>query len=238
MANVRRHQPTYRLVSNLTNSRMSKSDRSYLWFARFDGDKETLRTKCRELSACLDVFEILAAYHEGDKKENPHCHFVVELKGDKAPQKQTFAVRLKKLFGLTEKNRDYSLQVWDGDKEKGAVGYLYHETAMEILVNKGWSEEQLTMAKKANEAIQAVVKINNERASNKLIDKAIAHFGPTIEFNTNNRMIIMRYMLREIKDGNNYFPGSHMLYKYVDEVMVRLSTTSDEDRLVAYFLRL
>lgn len=187
---------------------------------------------------CLDVCEMLAAYHQGDKKENPHCHFVVELKGEKAPQKQTVAVRLKKLFGLTDKNKDYSLQVWDGDKEKGAIGYLYHETEMEILVNKGWSDEQLQKAMKANEAIQAIVKINKERASNKLVEKAIAHFGPTMEFNTNSRMDVMRYMLREIKQGNNYFPGSHMLYKYVDEVLVMLSTDADENALITYFLRL
>lgn len=196
------------------------------WFVRIDGVKSFLRQKCVELSSCLDVKKMLSAYHEGDTRENPHCHFVIELTGP--VQKQSADVRFKKLFEVDKvirgKNPNYSSKPWDGDYTKGATSYLFHDSAFEILANVGFTEQELHACKQANEAVQAVVAVNNERASNKMVDKAINQYSgqsPT-------RFEILKFFVELIRKGEHYHPGSFVLKKYVEEVQIKLCE-SDED---------
>lgn len=194
---------------------MSKSVVSNLWFARIDGSREELKTKCEELSRCIDVIDIIAAFHLGEKKENPHCHFVI--RSSNSTQKQSFALRLKNLFSIPKKS-SYALDVWDGCKTAGATGYLFHEDG-DIIVNKGFSQEEIGAAKLANDAVQRVVAINKQKASNKLVEKLYEKFK--LEKDP-SRFDMLCYMLMEIKDGNSYHPGEFMLKRYVEEVEVRI----------------
>lgn len=212
---------------------MAKSVLSTTWFARFDGSKEYLNAKCIELGNQIDVVDLIAGFHIGNNKENPHVHLCITLK--EARQKQSVAVRLKKHFGLEEKNRDYSLSVWDGDKTKGAVGYLFHEEGAIIFVKKGITEQELELARSSNEAVQAVVKINKERAANKLIDKAVSHFVK-LDYSMDNKISVMKFMLRECKEGNNYFPGKFMLLRYVDEVLLMCGDNYALECMAQHFL--
>lgn len=202
----------------------TKSKKSALWFCRFDGEKEFLRSKLKELAGCIDVEELLGAYHLGDKKTNPHTHFVMKLKGE--PQKQSVAVRLKKLFGLEQKNRDYAIDVWDGDHTKGATGYLFHESECEILVNKGFSDADIASARLANEAVQRVVEMNKEKASNRLVEKALEHFNGKDA----SRQDILIFFAKRIMEGENHYPGSFMLKRYVEEVELRQLNPSELTR--------
>lgn len=213
-----------------------KSLRSKHWFARFDGEKEFLRRKCEELARCLDVTAMLAVYHEGNtrKDENPHVHFVIELNAE--PQKQTFAVRLKKLFDLPQSFRDYSLGPWDGRPVEGASSYLFHEETLKenILVNKGWSESQIDLAIANDKKIKEVVAINKERASNKLVDKALARFkGKRLV--TKHEVLV--FMLMECKQGRNYLPKEFLLRHYLDEVMFGLTPEDEVDDYASNLLR-
>lgn len=203
---------------------MAKSTISTTWFARFDGEKEFLVDKCKIIAGWIDTDQFLAAYHVGDAKSNPHCHFV--LKTREGIQKQSMAVRLKKVFGLEQKNRDYSLDVWDGDTRKGATGYLFHESTSEILVAKNFSDDDIAAARLANEAVQRVVELNKEKASNKLVDKALEHFKDKIGV---TKAEILAYMGREILEGNSHYPGSFVLKRYVEEVELRRYKKSDID---------
>lgn len=197
-----------------------------LWFVRVDGVKSFLRQKCVELASCLDVKKMLSAYHEGDSKENPHCHFVIELMGP--IQKQSVDARFKKHFEVDKvirgKNPNYSSKPWDGDCYKGATGYIFHDSAFEILSNVGFTSEMLESCRKSNEAVQAVVAVNNERASNKMVDKAIEHFKNTYT----TRFDILKYFITLIRAGEHYHPGSYVLKKYVEEVQMKLCD-SEED---------
>lgn len=202
----------------------TKSERSKYWFVRVDGPKEFLTSKCVELGSAIDIFAILAAYHTGKSKENPHCHFVVELKYEKdqeGPQKQSFADRIKKVFGITNKNQ-YSLQKWDGVRGAGAVSYLFHEEDVSILVNKGFTDEDISAAKLANDAVQKVVNVNAERASGKLVQRALEHFK-----NGGTRHEILVFMLKEIKEGNSYHPGMYRLKTFVEEVELKLKSPDE-----------
>lgn len=187
---------------------------------RSDGSEEFLRQKCGELATWIDVKAVLAVYHVGGSKENPHCHAVVETTSE--IQKQSWDIRIKKLFGI-EKRSQYSTKLWDGKRDAGASSYMFHEKDAPILVRKAWSDDELAAAKKACEAVQKVVAMNKERSSTKLVDKAVEHFAKA----NPSRYEILEYMLLECRDGGSYYPGAFMLKKYVEEVQLKLTTKAD-----------
>lgn len=195
-----------------------KSAKGSNWFVRSDGSEEFLRQKCGELATWIDVKAVLAVYHVGGSKENPHCHICVETTSE--IQKQSWDLRIKKLFGI-EKRSQYSTKLWDGIRDAGAASYMFHEGEAKILANKGWNEDDISAAKAHNAAVQKVVALNKERASNKLVDKAIEHFQKE-EYPA--RIEILEYMLMECREGNNYYPGTFMLKKFVEEVQLKLTS--------------
>lgn len=201
---------------------MSKSERSALWFCRVDGEKSALEAAAKQMSHGLDVVHFLAAYHVGEKKENPHCHFVIKL--STTPQKQSFALRVKQMFKV-EKKSQYALSVWDGDKESGATGYLFHEDDAPIICNKGFTTDEIDAARRANAAVQKVVAINKEKAQNKLVDKAVEVYSTKGE--KPSRVEILEFMLLAIHRGENYHPGNFLLKKFVEEVELRLLAEND-----------
>lgn len=196
---------------------MAKSVKSDKWFLRVDGQKEHLQKKCDELSKCIDTTALLAFYHVGEKKENPHCHICIETTSQ--IQKQSFAIRIKSLFGI-EKKSQYAIQPWDGNRTTGAVSYMYHEDTAELLCNRGFSESELESARQSNDAVQRVVAINKEKASHKLVEKAYEY--ALKELKQFDAIKIVTFMLCEIKEGNNYHPGDYMLKKYLEEIEVRM----------------
>lgn len=187
---------------------------------RSDGTEEFLRQKCGELATWIDVKAVLAVYHVGDSKENPHMHAVVETSSE--IQKQSWDVRIKKLFGI-EKRSQYSTKIWDGVRDAGAASYMFHEKDAPILARKGWTDDELVTAKKACETVQKVVAMNKERASTKLVDKALDHFKGSDP----SRFDVLEWMLLECRDGGSYYPGTFMLKKYVEEVLLKLTTKTN-----------
>lgn len=205
---------------------MSKSVKSSCWFVRLDGPEEFLRQKCGEMSKWLDVVALLATFHVGGKKENPHCHIVVET--TTVIQKQSWAVRIKKFFNV-EKSSSYSVVVWDGIRDSGASAYLFHEGEDKILCNKGWSDDDLAAAKLHNAAVQKVVALNKEKASQKLVSRALEHF----EGQSPQHYSILEFMLKECRDGGAYYPGEYKLKQYVEEVVLKLTDKEEFDKLVS-----
>lgn len=202
-----------------------KSKKSDCWFVRVDGPKEFLEAKLRELSNSIDCLELLGAFHLGEKKDNPHAHFCIRL--NTIIQKQSFALRVKKLFSI-EKKSQYALEVWDGLRDRGAVSYLFHEEGVVIMVNKGFSEENLDNAQRLNQEVQRVVAVNKQRASGRLVERVLK------EFTTFNKREILIYMLQEIKDGNAYYPGEFRLKQMLEEIQLKLCSNveAEADRLL------
>ena len=130
-----------------------------------------------------------------------------------------------------EKKSQYALTIWDNDRERGAPSYLYHEHDVEIFTSKGFSESQLIAAQEANVAVQKVVALNAERHSINSLN------GPSKEFEDAvmpTRVNILEFMLRCIKDGENYHPGSFMLKRYVEEVQLKLLPDRDLHNYAAW----
>lgn len=199
--------------------------KSRYWFVRVDGVEEYLRQKCGELSRCLDVKLMLSAYHTGKTKENPHCHFVIEISSE--VQKQSFAVRIKSLFGI-EKKSQYAIDVWDSKRDVGAVSYLYHEDDAKIITNVGFTDEELICAQQANAAVQAVVAVNAERASGKLVNRALEKFGTEKHV---MRKDILLFMLQEIQAGTAYHPGQYRLKQMVEEVEIKRANPDELEEM-------
>lgn len=170
----------------------------------------------------IDVTHVLAAYHEGKKTENPHCHIILKMAS--VLQKQSFDVRIKKLFEIV-KRADYSTKDWDGNLGFGAGSYLFSDPASEIIACKGFTEEDVKVCSDAHEAFKEVNEVNKERASTKLIDKALVEFeGSDWNPDTLQRQVFT-YMLKCIKDNENYHPNDFNLKRYTQEVCVRLCPT-------------
>ena len=197
------------------------------WFVRVDGAESFLRSKCQEVAGWLDTTQLLAVYHLGQKKENPHCHFVIEMSS--TLQKQSFDIRIKNLFEVV-KGTSYSTKLWDGNYGEGAASYLFHETDAPILSCKGYTEIHINGFKSANESVQKMILINKEKANTKLLDKALDEFTP-LEYHSTTKFEIYLYMLNCIRKSENYHPGDHNLKRYVLEVDLKLQP---EDRFRDY----
>lgn len=200
----------------------AKSVKSKLWFCRVDGNKEFLEEKLKELLGCS--VSLLAVFHEGKTKENPHCHFVCEMENE--TQKQSFALRVKTLFCITKKTQ-YALDVWDGERAKGAVSYLFHEEKALILALKNFTEHEVQNAKDIAVSVNKVVEDAKQKASHKLLEKAYEYMKDK-EW---NRVRCLSFMLKEINKGENYHPGDYMLKRYVEEIEVRML---DEESIDLY----
>lgn len=203
----------------------AKSSRSRFWFVRLDGAEEFLRQKWESAGTWIDVKAVLAVYHVGSTKENPHCHAVLELSSE--PQKQSIAKRFKELFGI-EKRSQYAIAVWDGIRDAGASSYMFHEESAKIICSKGWDDGEIQAARQSCEAVQKVVALNKERASTKLVDKAVEYF----DGKDPGKHDVLRFMLQECRDGNSYYPGSFLLKKYVEEALLKLTDKSNFESFV------
>lgn len=203
---------------------MAKSTVSSLWFVRVDGSESFLTEKCDELANCIDTKAILAIRHLGDKKTNTHVHFVIDTSSS---QKQSFAIRIKKLFGI-QKRTDYAIEVWDGEKTGGAVSYMFHEEDFKEICRKGFSDEDVNMAYANHQATQKVVAVNKQKASGKLVDRTLEHFKDCTD-PQNSRKEILTFMLQEIRAGNSYHPGEFRLKSFMEEVIIKLLPDSELD---------
>jgi len=188
---------------------------------RVDGTEQFLRQKCGELSSWIDVQVCHGIYHAGTSKENPHVHIIIQLLA--VLQKQSFDIRIKKLFDVKERN-DYSTKAWDGNYGEGAGSYMYHESDdSPVLCSKGLTELHIQQFKEANKSVQRVMALNNEKANNKLVDCALAEFSnhswsASDEF----KFDIYWFMFKRCKEGLNYWPNEFQFKKYVEEVHVKL----------------
>jgi len=191
------------------------------WFVRVDGELLFLRQKCGELSQWIDTHSCHGVFHVGaTTKENPHAHIIMSMTS--VLQKQSFDVRIKKLFEIQSRNA-YSTKPWDGRYEGETAGsYLYHEgNDSPVLCNKGFTELHINAFKEANALVQKVVKANKEKANTKLIGKALEAFK-NAPFNNELECEVFTYMLKECRDGANYYPGDFQIKKFVQEVCMKL----------------
>jgi len=179
---------------------------------------EVLRPKVLTFAQGIDVISILATFHTGSKKENPHMHMVIQM--GTSVQKQSYALRLKKHFEVVD--RGYALDVWDGKRaEYGASSYLFHEDNAPILVSKLWEQTEIQEAQRIAKITNEAVAVAKEKASSKFVDRAIEKFKDKIG---TSRYDIFAFMMQEVSALRLYWPGTFKAKQMVEEVEIKLST--------------
>jgi len=199
--------------------------RSNKWFFRVTVPHEFAVAQKNRLLEWIDLKTLLVATHVGDKNENPHIHGVVELTS--TLQKQSFDVRVKQIYGV-KGNEFYSSKQWDG--ADGACSYLFHEETAQIIINRGYSEQDIERFKKLNDDVQKVVALNKDRASHRHVDKIIQKMNESGKKWT--RMEILEEFVKRIRDGEMYDPGDYMLKRYIEELMIK--QIMEEREMTAY----
>jgi len=207
----------------------TKSTKATKWFVRVDGETEFLRQKCREFAQRLDVVSFISQTHVGERKENPHVHICLET--TKELQKQSFALQLKEHFKI-EKKTQYALDVWDGNRVAyGACSYLFHEETEALPIYKGWTNAEISEVQRIAKEANVVIEKNKQKAETKLVEKALNHFK---DLDIPSEYEIFGYMMRQVSEGQSYWPGSFRVKQFVEEVYIKLNK-GKETFLTDYF---
>lgn len=194
---------------------MPSTIKSTKWFIRVDYPRDEVSAKLKELSAWVDLKSALAVFHQGSTKENPHFHAIIELTSEL--QKQSFDRRLHNQWKV--KGTQFSSKVWDGVTDKaGAASYLFHEESDDIVLNKGYTQEQIEEFKQLHQQVKKVIETNKESGTNKSIQRIIDKLDSTA-----TRKTIFYTIMDEIRKGGMYHPGFRMS-QVVDEIYIKLQS--------------
>ena len=192
-----------------------KSAVSGTWFFRIDGESDILRPKVLAFAQGIDVISCLGTFHTGSKKENPHCHIVVQMATQ--VQKQSYALRIKKHFEVVD--RGYALDVWDGKRaEYGASSYLFHEENAPILVSKLWEQTEIQEAQRIAKITNEAVAIAKKKAGTTFVDRALEHFKDKEP----SKYQIFEYLMFLTSTREIYWTG-YKTKSMVEEVEIKLS---------------
>ena len=181
------------------------------FFVRISYQHSELQEPISALAAWVDMAKILVATHLGEKKNHEHIHMVVEL--TKTIQKQSFDVRLKKLFNLAGGNKDFSTTIWDGSLD--ACSYLFHEETAVVILNRGHSDEDIALYRRMNERVQEVIKLNKEAGANKSINRIIELVGVDCTHDD-----ILHAIYDDVRAGKMYHPGFRLV-AMVEEIHIK-----------------
>lgn len=210
---------------------MPNQNRSYQWFFRVTKSHESLLADHSKnllpllpyvtiMHQWIDLKSCLAVLHKGDKNENEHAHFCITLTSEL--QKQSLDNRIKKLYNVSGAN--YSSKSWDGSDS--ALSYMFHEPEATIYINKGYTDDDIARYKELNAKVQAVVAINNARASGRQVDKILELIKESGGQWTPKE--ICAEFIRRVHTGEMYYCGDYQLKKYIEEVIIRQAETLEE----------
>lgn len=200
---------------------MPSISRSYCWFVRVTAPHSHLEKKViemldtRTVTCWHDIEKMLCLTHVGDKTDKPHIHFVVQLK--KELQKQSLDVRLKKLFEVS--GSDYSSKVWDG--LDAACAYMFHDSDYRIIAQVGYTQDDINRFIDINKKTQAVIAVNKERGAKRVVERLVEKLRGRGGV---DREIVFINLMKMIKDGECYEPGDNGVKRWVEEVMLKLTT--------------
>jgi len=190
------------------------------FFCRISYQHAELEGPLNALAAWVDMAKVIVATHKGDTKENEHVHMCVEL--TTTIQKQSFDVRLKKLFNLAGGNKDFSTKVWD--KSLDACSYLFHEPDAQVVLNRGHTDEDIALYKRMNERVQTIVKQNKEAGANKSINRIIELVGVDCTHDA-----ILHAIHDDVRAGKMYHPGFRLV-AMVEEVYIKTRSDTSYER--------
>lgn len=200
---------------------MPSIQRSYKWFVRVTLPHQVINEHISKILSWVDLQQILAVLHVGEKTEREHVHMAITLSSEL--QKQSLDVRIKSIYGV--KGAEYSSKPWDGDDS--VCAYLFHDKNATISANKGYSDDDIERYKKHNDSVQKIVELNKSRAPGRAVDKVLNTIRESGGEWT--KVEIAKVLLKKIRDGEMYEPGDYVLRRHIEEIYMRqLSDASYE----------
>jgi len=199
--------------------------KSKTWFIRVDGPKEHLQEKVTMLSTWTTV--CLAVFHLGKKGEHPHGHIC--CKSSTELQKQSWDVKIKKIFGI-EKAHNYSSKVWDGNLDtEGAGTYLFHESEdSPILCSKGVAPEVIETLRSQAKIINKVIDANRQKAETKIPGRVIDYWRLQGKPDWTEIDLVTR-LCEMARDGECYLPkGDFQWRAYIEEIKLKMAETPQQ----------
>lgn len=190
------------------------------FFCRISYQHAELEGPLNALAAWVDMAKVIVATHKGDKEDNEHIHMCIEL--STTIQKQSFDVRLKKLFNLAGGNKDFSTKIWD--KSLDACSYLFHEPDAVVVLNRGHTDEDIALYKRMNERVQTIVKQNKEAGANKSINRIIELVGIDCTHDQ-----ILHAIHDDVRAGKMYHPGFRLV-AMVEEIYIKTRSDTSYER--------
>ena len=194
------------------------------WFTQVDGPREFCEQKLKLLGVELET--AIAVYHTGEKGDNPHFHMVSTM--SKEIQKQSWDVKIKKMFGVS--GSQFSSKVWDANLDsEGAGSYLFHEDPdnAPILLEKNVPAEKIQNLKDIAKVVNKVVAVNREKSSTKIADKVMEKWASSTSPGKEGipqwgNHEIVECICRMAKNGECYLPKTDWLWKaYIEEIKLR-----------------
>lgn len=216
----------------------------FIRLQELDGYEEALKQMVLD---GLNVTNVLAVRHSGKNGDNYHFHLYLnncDLK------QQCLRKRFLKEFTKGKGNKHISIKV--ADESKKPLSYMFHEHKREsfrIIVNEGYTDEEIEGFKSTTETIQNTIKENNpkqmiqdvyERVLSATDKIKIEHdYCPSwgtkqYEASPTSPFAIGMYILewyderREIT--NYYLPNKHALGRYVQQIRYMYECARENNR--------
>jgi hypothetical protein len=205
------------------------------------------------LSESVKRFDrMLCVYHTGKGKENPHWHMVIETEEVKSVD--TLRKHLKKYFTSGKGNGHLSVIAADDSDKK--YSYLFHEDDrddFQIVINKGYSEDDIERYKKLNQEVQEKIKSNipdknlqeiYEASLQKFENQQVNSLGQRIyrtEFKSssdvdhfyNKKRLFQIIMRHYIDKGDKWLPNRYQIERMIMKLQVMLcENKTDEDQFI------
>lgn len=178
----------------------------------------------KAMATDTDYDKVLCVFHKGSSDEPSHWHMCIAT----SVKEEAMRKRMKKLFTKGKGNGHMSIKPWVDD---GAVSYCFHEQDECIVVNKGFSPDEIEKAKKDNKKVQEEVKKAKEKASWKLEEQAYEALktrGKPYYSQMEIGMCIVSLAL----NSDKYVPNDWLLKAMVSKLQWRLAGNEEEQEYI------
>lgn len=220
----------------------------FIRLQELDGYEEALKEMVLD---GLNALNVLAVRHSGRNCDNYHFHLYLnncELK------QQCLRKRFLKTFTKGKGNKHISIKV--ADESKKPLSYMFHEHLREsfrIVVNVGYTDEEIEGFKATTEMIQTTIKENSPKqmiqdvyervlgACEKIVvePNGVGNYiyqGPTSSYAIG--MYILEWYDDRRELNNYYLPNKHALARYVQQIRYMFEVSRTRGRPTEYFREL
>lgn len=166
---------------------------------------------------------IIGVCHTGKDRNNPHFHFIV----DTDTAQQAIRKHLLKFFNKAKGNKHLSIKQTDGNSK--AWSYLFHEhdrETFEVIINKGYSAEDIEGFISANDKVQQKIKENNSNVHMNAIFQALLDQGYTPQ-SPPPIPVIMKQIGRYYRT-QPWMPLKQQYHKYIMKQQSMFAATDDD----------